>query len=199
MRYEYVAMPDEGVPAAADPTFQHLLTTYAGETNKTVGMWRAIPDDLLDYRPHEKTNTIRAILAHQILSERRFFAQFVGTEEPPAEGLLPPGEAPAVADYIDGYLGPAKARLPQLAAATADGRPVAGRAIVLRRAEAASGLGVLAASAAHLSSPNSSPVLVAPGGCPAGPGDLRAVRRRDLGRGRPDLLGRGGRTGRGRW
>src|SRR3954466_5402463 len=113
MRYEYVAIPDEDVPVAADPTFQHLLTTYAGETNKTVGMWRAIPDDLLEYRPHERTNTIRAILAHQILSERRFFAQFVGTQEPPVEALLPPVEAPAVADYIERYLGPAKARLPQ--------------------------------------------------------------------------------------
>jgi uncharacterized damage-inducible protein DinB len=119
MRYEYVAIPDEDVPVAADPTFRHLVTTYAGETNKTVSMWRAIPDDLLDYKPHEKTNTIRAILAHQILSERRFFAQFVGTVEPPVESLLPPGESPQVAAYIDGYLGPARARLPQLAAADA--------------------------------------------------------------------------------
>ena len=65
MNYEYVAIPDEDVPVAADPTFRHAITTYAGETNKTVGLWRAIPDDLLDYRRHEKTNTIRAILAHQ--------------------------------------------------------------------------------------------------------------------------------------
>src|SRR3954466_13573770 len=119
MRYEYVAIPDEDVPDAADPTFRHLVTTYAGETNKTVSMWRAIPDDLPDYKPHEKTNTIRAILAHQILSERRFFAQFVGTEEPPVESLLPPGEAPAVAAYIDRYAALARARLPQLAGATA--------------------------------------------------------------------------------
>jgi uncharacterized damage-inducible protein DinB len=82
-------------------------------------LWRAIPDDLLDYRPHGKTNTIRAILVHQILSERRFFAQFVGTEESPIEAILPPGEAPTVADYIDRCLGLAKARLPQLAAAAA--------------------------------------------------------------------------------
>jgi hypothetical protein len=27
-------------------------------------------------------------------SERRFFTQFVGTEEPPVEELLPPGEKP---------------------------------------------------------------------------------------------------------
>jgi uncharacterized damage-inducible protein DinB len=119
MRYEYVAIPDEDVPVAVDPSFRHVISTYAGETNKTVSMWRAVPDDLLDFRPHEKTNTIRAILAHQILSERRFFAQFVGTEEPPVESLLPPGESPPVSAYIDGYLGPARARLPQLAAADA--------------------------------------------------------------------------------
>src|SRR5579885_2368202 len=119
MHYEFIAIPDEEVPQATDPLFQHLVTTYASETNKTASVWRAIPDDLLDYMPHEKTNTIRAILAHQILSERRFFTQFVGTEEPPVEALLPPDEAPAVAEYIECYLWPAKARLPQLAAATA--------------------------------------------------------------------------------
>ena len=119
MRYDFVAIPDEDLPVAVDPTFAHVVTTYASETNKTVGMWRAIPDDRLDFRPHEKTNPIRAILVHQILSERRFFAQFVGTEEPPVDGLLPPGPSPTVADYIDRYVGPAKARLPQLAAATA--------------------------------------------------------------------------------
>ena len=61
MRYDYVAIPDAEVPTAADPIFQHLVTTYASETNKTVSLWRAIPDDLLDYKSHERTNTIRAI------------------------------------------------------------------------------------------------------------------------------------------
>jgi uncharacterized damage-inducible protein DinB len=119
MKYESIAIPDEDVPAAADPTFQHILMTYASETNKTVGMWRAVPDELLEFRPHEKANTIRAILTHQILSERRFFAQFVGTDEPPAGELLPPGEAPPTSAYIDRYLALARARLPQLAGATA--------------------------------------------------------------------------------
>ncbi len=120
MHYEYIAIPDEDVPQAADPLFQHLVTTYASETNKTASMWRAIPDELLDYRPHEKTNPIRAILVHQILSERRFFAQFVGTEEPPVEGLLPPGDHPVVQAYLDRYVSLAKRRLPQLAAASAE-------------------------------------------------------------------------------
>jgi len=120
MHYEFVAIPDEQVPRAADPLFQHLVTTYASETNKTASMWRAIPDDLRDFKPHEKTNTIRAILAHQILSERRFFAQFVGTEEPPTEALLPSVEDPPVQAYLDRYLWLATRRLPQLARATAE-------------------------------------------------------------------------------
>jgi uncharacterized damage-inducible protein DinB len=120
MHYGFVAIPEDDVPQAADPLFQHLVTTYVSETNKTASMWKAIPDDLLDYRPHEKTNTIRAILVHQILSERRFFAQFVGTEEPPVEGLLPSGESPPVQAYLDQYVSLAKKRLPQLAAATAE-------------------------------------------------------------------------------
>src|SRR5437879_3570609 len=112
MRYDFVAIPDEQIPRAAEPAFQHLLVTYVSETNKTVSMWRAIPEDCLDFRPHEKTNPIRTILVHQILSERRFFAQFVGTQEPPVETLLPGGEKPAVAEYIERYLDLAKSRLP---------------------------------------------------------------------------------------
>src|SRR5215467_9786961 len=119
MNYDFIAIPDADVPRAADPTFQHLVTTYVSEANKTVSVWRAVPDSLLDYRPHEKTNPIRTILVHQLLSERRFFAQFVGTEEPPVEELLPPSEKPAVQAYIDKYVGLVKRRLPQLAEGTA--------------------------------------------------------------------------------
>jgi hypothetical protein len=52
------------VPQAVEAVFQHVLTTYASEANKTVSVWQAVPDDLLDFRPHEKTNTIRTILVH---------------------------------------------------------------------------------------------------------------------------------------
>ncbi len=81
MHYEFTAIPDADVPQAVDPVFQHVVTTYASETNKTVSMWRAVPEEFLDFKPHEKTNTIRTIMVHQILSERRFFAQFVGTQD----------------------------------------------------------------------------------------------------------------------
>ncbi len=83
MHYDYTAIPDADVPQAVAPIFQHVVTTYASEANKTASVWRAVPDDLLDFKPHEKVNSIRTILAHQLLSERRFFAQFVGTEELP--------------------------------------------------------------------------------------------------------------------
>jgi uncharacterized damage-inducible protein DinB len=119
MNYEFIAIPENDVPSAVEPVFQHVLTTYASEANKTVSMWRAVPNDLLDYKPHEKTNSIRTILAHQLLSERRFFAQFVGTAEAPVEELLPVGEKPGVQAYIDKYFWQVKQRLPQLAAGTA--------------------------------------------------------------------------------
>jgi uncharacterized damage-inducible protein DinB len=119
MHYDHIAIPDADVPQAADPTFQHVLATYASEANKTASMWRAIPDDVLDFKPHEKTNSIRTILVHQLLSERRFLAQFVGTEEPAVEELLPPGEKPVVRAYLDKYIWLVRRRLPQLAKGTA--------------------------------------------------------------------------------
>ena len=82
-------------------------------------MWRAVPDDLLDFKPHDKTNPIRSILVHQLLSERRFFAQFVGTKEPPVEELLPAGDKPTVSAYLDKYIWLTRRRLPQLAQGTA--------------------------------------------------------------------------------
>ena len=98
MQYDFTAIPDADLPQAVESTFQHVVQTYASETNKTVSMWRAVPDNLLDFKPHEKTNPIRTIMVHQLLSERRFFAQFVGTEEPPVEELLPAGDKPTVGD-----------------------------------------------------------------------------------------------------
>jgi uncharacterized damage-inducible protein DinB len=118
MLYEYTAIPDAAVPQAVEPVFQHVINTYVSEVNKTAGVWRDVPDDLLDFKPHDQTNPIRTIFAHQLLSERRFFAQFAGLEEPPVEELLPPGEKPPVQAYLDKYIWLAKRRLPQFAAGT---------------------------------------------------------------------------------
>jgi hypothetical protein len=171
MHYDFIAIPDADVPQVVDPVFQHVLQTYTSEANKTVCMWRAVPNDLLEFKPHEKTNPIRTIMVHQLLSERRFFAQFVGTEEPAVEELLPPGDKPTVSAYLDKYIWLVKQRLPQLAAGTTswwlESRPFFGG---LQRERI---WGVLAASLAHLPSPHPGAIVAASGRARAGPGDLR--------------------------
>src|SRR4051812_36449656 len=84
MHHDFTAIPDADVPHAVESVFQHVVTTYASEANKTAGVWRAGPDDLLDFKPHDKTNPIRTILVHQFLSERRWFSR----AELPVIGLL---------------------------------------------------------------------------------------------------------------
>jgi uncharacterized damage-inducible protein DinB len=118
MQYEHTAIPDAEVPRAVEPAFQHAVVTYASEVNKTASVWRAVPDALLDFKPHEKVHPIRTILTHQLLSERRFFAEFVGLDEPAAEELLPTGDSPPTRAYIDKYVWLARRRLPQFAAGT---------------------------------------------------------------------------------
>src|SRR3954447_18224110 len=89
MNYPFIAITEAETPRAAEPVWQHAVDTYVSECNKTASTWRAVPDDCLDFRPHEKVNTIRTIFTHQLLSERRFFADFLGIQEPPADEVLP--------------------------------------------------------------------------------------------------------------
>ena len=89
MRYSHTAIADTEIPRAGNPVFQHLLDTYASETNKVISVWQCFAPADLDFRPHEKSPTVRDILKHQLLSERRFFGEFVGTPEPPAAEVLP--------------------------------------------------------------------------------------------------------------
>jgi uncharacterized damage-inducible protein DinB len=114
MDYAHVEVADREVPRARDPLFQHLLDTYASETNKTASVWRELRDDQLGFRPHQKSSTVREILTHQILSERRFFAEFVGLTEPPAAELLPVGAEPTVEAYVGRYVALARPRLTAL-------------------------------------------------------------------------------------
>jgi len=89
MHYDFIAIPEGDIPRAADPLFQHLLDIYAGETDKTISVWRGFAQEDLGFRPHPKSSTVEQILKHQLLSERRFFGEFVGTPEPPAPEVLP--------------------------------------------------------------------------------------------------------------
>lgn len=115
MKYEFTAIPD--VLPASDPQFQHLLDTYVSESNKVVSVWRQFADADLPFRPHPKSSTVEEIFRHQLLSERRFFGEFLGAPEPPAVEVLP--AAPSCQAYCQRFVELARPRLPFLAAQSA--------------------------------------------------------------------------------
>jgi hypothetical protein len=57
MTYAYTAIPDAEIPRAASPIFQHLLNTYASETNKVVSVWREFSFADMSFRPHPRSGT----------------------------------------------------------------------------------------------------------------------------------------------
>ena len=89
MRYPFSAIAESEIPLAANPIFQHLLDTYASETNKVVAVWQSFEPSDLEFRPYPRSSSVAEILKHQLLSERRFFSEFVGTPEPPPAEVLP--------------------------------------------------------------------------------------------------------------
>jgi uncharacterized damage-inducible protein DinB len=115
MQYPHEFIPDRDVPRASVPFLQHLVDTYASESNKLGAVWSELHDDQLEFRLHPRSSSVRQILTHQILSERRFFGEFIGVSEPEVEGLLPSGERPPVKAYVDRVIALARARLVPLA------------------------------------------------------------------------------------
>jgi uncharacterized damage-inducible protein DinB len=94
MNYEHVAIPDSAVPRASLPMCQHILDTYASETNKVISVWRCFASQDMAFRPHPRSRSVLDILKHQLLSERRFFNEFMAVPEPPPSQVLPAGETP---------------------------------------------------------------------------------------------------------
>jgi uncharacterized damage-inducible protein DinB len=115
MQYSHHFIPDQDIPQAAQPVFQHLLDTYVSEINKLAATWSELRNDQLEFRPHRRSSSLREILTHQLLSERRFFAEFMGFREPPPDELLPAGTAPLAPAYVERVVALARARLPALA------------------------------------------------------------------------------------
>ena len=113
MQYPFVAITDDEIPRSADPAFQYMLETYASETNKVASVWREFRDDDLAYRPHPRSTSVVDILKHQLLSERRFFGEFIGIEEPAPAVVLP--AQMTVAAVIERLTQLAVARLAHLA------------------------------------------------------------------------------------
>ncbi len=113
MKYTSSAIGDEQIPRARVALLQHLLDTYASETNKVMSVWATFADSDLDYRPHPRSSSVADIMKHQLLSERRFFAEFLGLPEVAADQVLP--QRLTVADLTRRMLELARPRLGFLA------------------------------------------------------------------------------------
>jgi uncharacterized damage-inducible protein DinB len=89
MRYPTSAIRQDQIPRAAVPLLQHALDTYASEINKVYDTWSQFAEADLDFRPHPKSMTVRENMKHELLSQRRFFAEFLNSPEPPAGEVVP--------------------------------------------------------------------------------------------------------------
>jgi uncharacterized damage-inducible protein DinB len=116
MQYESIAIPAREIPKAVAPAFQHIVDTYAGETNKTASVWRSFAPEDLGWRPHPRSTTVEGIFQHQLLSERRFFGEFLGSPEPSAKEILPAEQT--VEAYVRRLIELSSARLSWLSSRT---------------------------------------------------------------------------------
>ena len=99
MNYSHISIRDSEIPRASAPIFQHLLDTYASESNKVISVWECFSAAEMSYKPHPRSRPVLEILKHQLLSERRFFGEFMGAPEPPPAEVLPKGDTPQ--DYAN--------------------------------------------------------------------------------------------------
>lgn len=89
-----ISIPDSKAPRAIFPQFQHLLDTYVSETNKVSSVWKEFTSADLSFKPHPRSSNVLEIMKHQLLSERRFFGEFLGSPEPSPAQILPVRETP---------------------------------------------------------------------------------------------------------
>jgi uncharacterized damage-inducible protein DinB len=94
MSYPSPLLPDSAIPRAPSPLFQHLLDTYASEINKVATVWSCFTPEDLAYKVHPRSTAAGEIMKHELLSGRRFFAEFLEAPEPPAAEVLPKEPTP---------------------------------------------------------------------------------------------------------
>jgi uncharacterized damage-inducible protein DinB len=117
MDYENIAIKDADVPPST-PMFQHLVKTYASEVNKLNSVWQEFTADDLSFKPHPRSSSVGEIIEHELLSERRFFGEFLGLPEVPANEVLPPDRTPE--DYAARMVELSRERLQFLAKQSED-------------------------------------------------------------------------------
>ncbi len=113
MKYTHVTIPDSEVPRAAVLEAQHRVDTYASEINKVASVWRGFTDQDLEWRPHPRSTPVGGIFKHELLSQRRFFGEFLGAPEPAPSEVLP---ATSVQAYCERLIELARPRLAFIAA-----------------------------------------------------------------------------------
>jgi uncharacterized damage-inducible protein DinB len=118
MTYAFTAIRDDELPAARERAWQHTVDTYASETNKVASVWAAFAGVDLAWTPHARSSSIAAVFKHQLLSERRFFAEFLGVPEPKAGDVLPPEIT--VETCVQRFVDLARPRITYLAGQTTD-------------------------------------------------------------------------------
>ena len=116
MEYEDSAINDIDVPLASTRMFQHLVKTYASEVNKLNSVWREFSAEDLVFKPHQRSSSVGEIIEHELLSERRFFGEFLGLREVPAKEVLPADRTPET--YAARMVELSRARLQFLAVQT---------------------------------------------------------------------------------
>jgi hypothetical protein len=168
---------ESGIPSAANPLLQHALDTYASEINKTASVFGQFAMEDLPFRPHPRSSTTLEIFRHQLLSERRFFGDFLGSPEPDPSFLFPCGGYSGSIRGASGRTGAAEVGLP----GESERRLVDGPASVLR-CRTATNLDFLEARTAFRASSDAVNRLSAAARKASG-FDLRPHRGCDLGRG----------------
>jgi uncharacterized damage-inducible protein DinB len=96
MQYDDSAISEADVPQASTRIFQHLVKTYASEVNKLNSVWREFAAGDLSFKPHPRSSNVGEIMEHELLSERRFFGEFLGLPEVPANEVLPAHREPQI-------------------------------------------------------------------------------------------------------
>jgi uncharacterized damage-inducible protein DinB len=113
MRYSDIPIPDAEIPSAKASVFQYAIETYTSESNKVASVWSCFGGVDLDWRPHPRSSSVADILKHQLLSERRFFGEFLITPEPAPSDVLP--QPLTIQSATDRFLELVKPRLAFLA------------------------------------------------------------------------------------